>query len=59
MKDQLPAPEFSLELASCKCKKSKCSDKRCACFKLGFECSEVCGCTECENIDTGFESIDD
>ena len=29
MTHQLPAPEFSLELAVCKCKKSKCAENRC------------------------------
>ena len=59
MTDQLPAPDFTLELAECKCKKTKCSDKRCACFKLNLKCSEACGCIDCENEDTGFEDIDD
>ena len=59
MTDQLPAPEFTLELAQCKCKKTKCSDKRCACFKLNLKCSEACGCSDSENEDTAFETIDD
>ena len=33
--------------------------KRCTWFKLNLKCSESCGCTDCENDSTGFESIDD
>ena len=61
MTDKLPAPEFTLELAECKCKKTKCSDNRCACFKLNLRWTEACGCNckDCENYDIGFESIND
>ena len=31
MTDMLPAPEFSLELSSCACKKTKCDSKQCSC----------------------------
>ena len=41
MTDELPAPEFSLELTVCKCKKSKCSNNQCSCHENKLSCTEA------------------
>ena len=51
MTEKLPAPEFSVDLTSCKCKKSKCGTKMCSCLRNGLKCTEVCLCDDCTNTD--------
>ena len=43
----LPAMDTILESANCKCK-ADCKGKKCS-FKKGLECSELCGCADCQN----------
>jgi len=59
MMDSLPAPEISIEMVSCGCKKTKCITNQCSCYRTQQRCSEVCNCQNCENEDSFFESIDD
>ena len=33
----------------CTCSKSGCKLKYCECYKNGFECTDLCRCTRCEN----------
>ncbi len=58
MTDILPAPDFSIELNSCKCKKTNCKNNQCSCKKLKLTCTEACLCLNCENQDSTFEHID-
>ena len=44
----LPAMDNILESASCNCK-TGCTNRRCKCKKEDLTCTELCGCTECEN----------
>ena len=59
MTDQLPAPEYSIELNSCKCKKTRCVKGKCSCSSNGLKCTDLCKCLDCENIEMRFESFDD
>ena len=43
-----PAPESLLEYVSCKCQ-SGCKTKRCTCLKSGLQCTDLCGCKDCQN----------
>ena len=46
-----PAPAEVLQLLSCNCKKSKCSNRMCICFSHGLNCSDLCDCSEeCVNV---------
>ena len=47
--DELPAPEFSLELTVCGCKKTHCGNNRCSCFKFQLKCTDACHCLDCQN----------
>ena len=44
----LPAMDNILERASCMCK-TGCKNRRCKYKKADLTCTELCGCTECEN----------
>ena len=44
----LPAPESSIELSSCKCK-TGCNSGRGRCHKNSLVCSEMCLCQNCQN----------
>ena len=57
MTDELPAPEFSLELTICGCKKSHCANNQCSCRKNKLLCTEACHCISCENESLSFEEI--
>ena len=59
MTDQLPAPDYSLELNSCKCKKSKCVKGKCSCSANGLRCTDLCKCLDCENVEMRFQSLDE
>ena len=43
------APEEVLQMTRCKCVSSQCKTNRCSCVKLGVNCSEFCGCHNCDN----------
>ena len=43
------APEKVLQMTRCKCSSSQCKTNRCSCVKTGTNCSEFCGCQDCEN----------
>ncbi|KAL5262839.1 hypothetical protein ACHWQZ_G001063 [Mnemiopsis leidyi] len=58
MTDELPAPEISLELTVCKCKKSKCYNNQCSCHKNKLSCTEACQCNSCENESSSFEELE-
>eukprot|EP00794_Sanderia_malayensis_P014792 gene14792-16327_t len=44
-----PAPDSILELVSCNCKKAKCAMQNCVCVSHGLKCTDMCGCTNCNN----------
>eukprot|EP00794_Sanderia_malayensis_P021369 gene21369-23451_t len=44
-----PAPDSILELVSCNCKKAKCATQNCVCVSHGLKCTDMCGCTNCNN----------
>ena len=61
-----PAPADVLQLLTCGCKKSKCSNGSCMCRSHGLKCSSLCTCNSCENSNSlsdtdtsGDESDDD
>ena len=56
--DELPAPEFSLELTVCKCKKTNCANNQCSCRKHKLACTEACQCSNCENEELSFEDLE-
>ena len=58
MMDELPAPEFYLELTVCKCKKTNCANNQCSCHKNKLACTEACQCNPCKNETSGFEELD-
>ena len=43
------APEKVLHMSRCKCSSSQCKTNRCSFVKTGTNCSEFCGCQDCEN----------
>ncbi len=52
------APDSILEYVMCKCKKG-CNTKRCSCQKANLPCTELCQCSECENIQGNSMEEDD
>ena len=46
---QAPAPSSLVELMSCKCKKSNCTNNVCSCKKANLACTSLCECIDCEN----------
>ena len=58
---KLPAPELSIDLTTCKCKKSKWGTKKCSFLRNGLKCTEVCLCYDFTNTDeTGiFSNLED
>ena len=42
-------PEEVLKITRCNCASSKCVNKRCPCKKADVDCTEFCGCKDCEN----------
>ena len=59
MTDQLPAPEYSIEMNSCSCKKTKCVKGKCGCSSHGLKCTDLCKCIDCENVVVRFEHFRD
>ena len=45
------APDSILEYVMCRCKKG-CNTKRCSCKKADLQCTELCQCGECENMES-------
>ena len=43
------APEKVLQMTRCKCSSSQYKTNRCSCVKTRSNCSEFCGCQDCEN----------
>ena len=62
MTDQLPAPIAVIEMSVCKCNQG-CANQRCKCRKNKLVCTEMCQCSECENVvndsENEWESDDD
>ena len=56
---QKPAPDSIVELVSCNCKKSKCSNQSCVCVAYGLNCTDICNCSNCDNEAVEEEYIDD
>ena len=46
----LPAPESVIDLSMCRCR-TKCENLRCKCRKNELNCSEMCLCIDCGNMD--------
>ena len=44
-----PVPDDLIELVSCNCRKSKCSNNQCVCKSHGLPCTDLCNCDICEN----------
>ena len=55
---QDPIPREIMEIDSCKCK-TGCVTNRCTCKKSCVTCTDLCGCSNCENIDSQADSNDD
>ena len=49
MTDQLPEPEATIEVSSCRCQKSKCNSRRCAGRQNGLVCTEMRGHSDRKN----------
>ena len=49
MTEELPAPEATIDMVSCKCTKTKCVSGRCRGHTNNLRCSELCQCENCEN----------
>ena len=48
---QKPVPDDILDLVSCGCKKSKCTNEwRCLCISHGVSCTDFCSCEDCNMI---------
>ncbi|KAF1383684.1 hypothetical protein PFLUV_G00134400 [Perca fluviatilis] len=45
-----PAPQSVLELVHCQCKILKCVGGKCTCKKHKLACTELCHCTNCDNL---------
>lgn len=58
----LPAPVAVIELVKCGCSKQRCSSNRCQCRKAGLTCTELCSCSDadelCENVQEQDDSDD-
>ena len=59
--EEPPAPQATLELTYCGCKKTKCAAGSCGCHKIGLKCTELCNCIDCSNegIDFDLENVND
>ena len=53
--NQKPAPESILEFVSCQCRKNACKTGLCRCRNVNLLCSDICNCTNCENIDNNHD----
>ena len=49
MTDELPAPQYSIEMVNCSCKSTKCANHYCTCRKNNLQCTDLCNCDGCEN----------
>ena len=49
--NNLPVPLAILEISSCGCKTTTCSDNRCGCKKNDLVCTDLCKCKDCQNFD--------
>lgn len=49
MTDEWPAPEYSVELASCNCQVTRCTENYCKCKKNNLNCNDLYNCEGCEN----------
>ena len=64
MMDELPAPEYCIDMIHCNCKATKCATGHCSCKKNNLGCTDLCNCEECENCedlatDVQFDDEDD
>ena len=51
MTDELPAPEYCIEMAYCSCKATKCVKQYCTCRRNNLQCTDLCNCEDCENCE--------
>ena len=42
-------PDNKGQAIVCNCTKSKCMKKYCECYKMGFDCGNLCRCIDCQN----------
>ncbi|KAK3708724.1 hypothetical protein QZH41_004431 [Actinostola sp. cb2023] len=55
-----PASDAIIHLIKCKCAKERCSTNRCQCRKAGLNCTDLCGCSDSDNLcENTLENIDD
>ena len=54
-----PAPDILLKVTQCACKVSKCSSSRCSCKKAKVPCSDLCKCSDCDNVSHATDLRDD
>lgn len=45
-----PAPEAIIHLVKCSCAKERCSNNRCQCRKAGLTCTDLCTCSDSEEL---------
>ena len=41
-------PDNKGQAIVCNCTKSKCMKKYCECYKMGFDCGNLCRCIDCQ-----------
>ena len=46
-----PAPDDLLVLVNCHCQ-TGCGAARCSCVREGMQCTDACGCQDCDNQPT-------
>lgn len=46
----LPAPEAIIQLVKCGCSKERCATNRCQCRKADLPCTELCSCSDAEEM---------
>ena len=56
---QKPVPDSILDPVSCNCKKNKCRTENCVCVSHGLKCTDICGCSNCENEEMDDDETDE
>ena len=51
-------PHGLFEHESCGCKLSKCSNDQCRCHRANVECTDLCTCQNCQNVDQSTAEVE-